>query len=273
MHAGLTRRPQLAAQRLAASVSQSLLSCSGNAGPICPWRYSFGTHQQVSRGLSVAVEAKDGLHDAMGDFVIRVSNPARLHGRKGWRLVRIQAATGTRIMISPLRDGVITASPSAVPAAAKFPPKAVQMRVSVTGSEEQIREARALIEKEVELESIRDRIEEHVSSARLVRVCDDFERLRRECLRIKSPMLISDYNITLGTLALSGQAILARRYFEYLCLSERDVQPRGAAWELFCRAAVIGGRAQVALDSLHLAQRCNLTKNAALRSVHFLCCI
>lgn len=256
----LTRR--LAANRL--RVSQPLLSCIGNAGPtgfrcFCSPQYSFRPSAQM----------QEAAEDSDGDFVIRVSNPARLHGRKGWRLVRIQAATGTRIMISPLQNSEITetskAAPAEMPAVATSPPKTIHMRVSVTGPTEQIREARGLIEKELELESIRDRIQEHVAGARLLRACDDFEKLRRECLRIKSPMLISDYNIALKALALSGQAIVARRYFEYLCLSERDVQPRVGVWELFCRAAVVGGRVQVALDCLHLAQRCSITQSAALR--------
>jgi len=206
--------------------------------------------------------------DAPRDFVIRVSNPARLHGRKGWRLVRIQAATGARILIAPVRARA-GGSPGAPPnvLATKGPSlETVEMLVSMTGSTEQIREARALLDKELELESIRDQIQGHVSSGRLAAACEDFEKLRRECLRAKSPMLITDYNIALSTAAMAGHAILARRYFEYLCLSERDVQPRVGAWNLFCRAAVVGGRAQVALECLHLAtQRCSIPRGAALR--------
>jgi len=89
------------------------------------------------------------------------------------------------------------------------------------------------------------------NSNRLLAACDHFEKFRWECLRCQSPMLVSDYVLALNVAALVGQAHRARRYFECLCLSERDVVPRIGLWELFCRAIFAADGAQICLKCFH----------------------
>lgn len=124
-------------------------------------------------GTSQTAAPKDTANSVRAeDYFITVSSPARLHGRKGWRIVRIQAASGACVSLSsePAAAGDAPKNFSSPPSLSAIHTKTpanrtrsqvqkVQMRVSVTGTEQQIREARVLIDQELALEAIRDQMQ------------------------------------------------------------------------------------------------------------------